>query len=74
LAYKRTYGTDKIQEIVNAALQSKPIGMTYWSCRLLAAALGVSKSTVNTVVQSHNLKPHGVQKFKLSQDPQSWRN
>jgi len=35
----------------------------------LAAALGVSKSTVNTVWQSHNLKPHRVKKFKLSRDP-----
>ena len=35
----------------------------------MAAALGVSKSTVITVLQSHNLKPHRVKKFKLSRDP-----
>jgi len=49
--------------------KASPIGMTYWSCHLLAAALGVSKSTVITVLQSHNLKPHRVKKFKLSRDP-----
>ena len=66
---KPTYGTDKIQEIVDATLQTKPKGMTHWSCRLLAAELGVSKSTVNTIWQSHNLKPHRVKSFKLSRDP-----
>ena len=66
---KRIYGAEKIQEIVDATLQTKPKGMTQWSCRLLAAELGVSKSTVNTVWQSHNLKPHRVKTFKLSRDP-----
>jgi len=66
---KATYGADKIQEIVDTTLQTKPKGMTHWSCRLLASRLGVSKSTVNTVWQSHNLKPHRTKTFKLSRDP-----
>src|SRR5437879_7245679 len=66
---KPTYGNDKIQEIIDTTLQTKPKGMTQWSCRLLAAQLGVSKSTVNTVWRSHNLKPHRVKTFKLSRDP-----
>jgi transposase len=65
---KPAYGADKIQEIVDTTLQTKPKGMTHWSCRLLAAQLGVSKSTVNSVWQSHNLKPHRVKTFKLSRD------
>jgi transposase len=55
---KPAYCVDKIQEIIDTTLQTKPKGMTQWSCRLLAAQLGVSKSTVNTVWRSHNLKPH----------------
>jgi transposase len=66
---KPEYGAEKIQEIVDTTLQTKPKGMTHWSCRLLAAHLGVSKSTINTVLQSHNLKPHRVKTFKLSRDP-----
>jgi transposase len=66
---KPAYGVDKIREIVDTTLQTKPEGMTHWSCRLLAAQLGVSKSTVNTVLQSHNLKPHLAETFKLSRDP-----
>ena len=65
---KPTYGPEKIQSIVNDTLRSKPKGMTHWSCRLMAEAQQVSKSTINNVWQSHNLKPHRVKTFKLSRD------
>jgi transposase len=66
---KAIYGPEKIQAIVEATLQSKPKGMTQWSCRLMAEAQGVSKSTISNLWHSHNLKPHRVQSFKLSRDP-----
>ncbi|NKE73833.1 IS630 family transposase [Nitrospiraceae bacterium HYJII51-Mn-bac16s-1-B09] len=65
---KPTYGTEKIESIVKATLRTKPKGMTQWSCRLMAASQGVSKSTINNIWQSHNLKPHRVKTFKLSRD------
>jgi transposase len=65
---KPTYGAEKIQSIVDATLQTKPKGMTHWSCRLMAEAQQVSKSTVSNIWRSHNLKPHRVKKFKLSRD------
>ena len=34
----------------------------------MAAGQGVSKSTINNIWQSHNLKPHRVKTFKLSRD------
>src|SRR5213080_3107895 len=64
-----TYGTKKIKAIVEATLQTKPKGMTHWSCRLMAASQGVSKSTVNNIWRSHHLKPHRGTRFKLSRDP-----
>jgi Homeodomain-like domain len=60
---KPTYGPEKIQAIVDATLRTKPKGMTRWSCRLMAARQGVSKSTINNIWQSHNLKPHRVKTF-----------
>lgn len=66
---KPTYGAEKIQSIIDTTLQSKPKGRTQWSCRSLAQRLGVSKSTVNNIWRSHNLKPHRVKTFKLSRDP-----
>ena len=35
----------------------------------MAVAQGISKSTVNTVWRSHNIKPHRSETFKLSRDP-----
>ena len=66
---KPTYGTKRINAIVEATLQTKPKGMTHWSCRLMAESQGVSKSTVNNIWRRHNLKPHRVKSFKLSRDP-----
>jgi transposase len=65
---KPTYGSEKIEAIVDATLRTKPKGMTQWSCRLMAASQKVSKSTINNIWQSHNLKPHRVKTFKLSRD------
>jgi transposase/transcriptional regulator with XRE-family HTH domain len=65
---KPTYSSRKIKAIVQATLLTKPDGMTQWSCRQMAQAQGVSKSTVSTIWRSHNLKPHRVKSFKLSRD------
>lgn len=65
---KPTYSARKIKAIVQATLLSKPDGMTQWSCRQMAQAQGVSKSTISTIWRSHNLKPHRVKNFKLSRD------
>ena len=66
---KATYDAAKIKAIVDTTLQTTPKGMTHWSCRLMAARQGVSKSTVSNIWRSHNLKPHRVKRFKLSRDP-----
>ena len=66
---KPTYGAEKIKAIVDATLQTKPHGMTQWSCRGMAKSQGVSKSTISNVWRSHHLKPHRVKRFKLSRDP-----
>lgn len=66
---KATYGPDRVKAIIDTTLRSKPKGSTHWSCRTLAAAQGVSKSTVSNILRSHNLKPHRSKTFKLSRDP-----
>jgi transcriptional regulator with XRE-family HTH domain/transposase len=65
---KPTYGAAKIKKIVQATLSSRPKGMTQWSCRQMARAQGVSKSTVSNIWRSHQLKPHRTKNFKLSRD------
>src|ERR1700684_1466218 len=66
---KPLYEIDKIAAIVDATLQSKPAGMTHWSCRTMAQSQGVGKSTVNNIWRAHNLQPHRTKTFKLSRDP-----
>jgi transposase len=66
---KPIFGTEQIKAVVNATLQTKPKGMTHWSCRLMAKRQGMSKSTISNIWRSHNLKPHRVKTFKLSRDP-----
>ena len=66
---KATYDSTRIKTVIDATLQSKPRGSTHWSCRTMAQAQGISKSTVNNIWRSHNIKPHRTQTFKLSRDP-----
>lgn len=61
--------SSRIEEIINATLQTKPKGATHWSCRTMAEKQGVSKATINRIWQGHNLKPHRIKGFKLSRDP-----
>jgi transposase len=59
---------EKVAQIVEATLHEKPPGETHWSCRSMATAQGVSPATVQRIWDAHNLKPHRVETFKLSND------
>jgi len=65
---KPQYDQATREGIIEATLHSKPAGMTHWSCRLMAEAQGISKSTVNRLWQLHNIKPHLSRTLKLSRD------
>jgi transposase len=59
-----------IDEIVRLTLHETPPGETHWSCRTMAVRVGVSSSTVQRIWSARGLKPHRVETFKLSNDPQ----
>ncbi len=65
---KAHYDQSQRDRIIKATLESKPKGLTHWSCRLMAEAQGVSKNTVNRLWQLHNIKPHLSRTLKLSRD------
>jgi transposase len=67
---KPQISAERVAEIVEATLHSKPAGQTHWSCRSMAKAQGVSSATVQRIWDAHNLKPHRVETFKLSTDRQ----
>jgi transposase len=66
---KAGYDAERIKAVIDATLQSRPNGNTHWSCRTMAEAQGISKSTVNNIWKTHNIKPHRTETFKLSRDP-----
>jgi len=65
----RTYGRE-VRERILAETLTRPEGTTHWSTRRLAVRVGVSPSTVARVWQEGRLKPHRVETFKYSRDPQ----
>jgi transposase len=56
--------------VVRKTLRAKPEGQTHWSRSTMAAATGLSESTIGRIWREHGLKPHLVRTFKLSNDPQ----
>src|SRR6202050_3402498 len=62
--------TPKVQAHVIRRVQQKPgDGSTHWSCRKLASELGLSKSTVQRILAQAQLKPHRLERYMASNDP-----
>ena len=59
-----------VEEIVRKTTQEKPENATHWSTRSMARAAGVSEASVRRVWHAHGLKPHRLETFKVSNDPQ----
>jgi transposase len=65
---KPSISAEKVAEIVELTLHSKPEGQTHWSCRSMAQHVGVSSATVQRIWSARGLKPHLVTTYKLSND------
>jgi transposase len=57
--------------IVALTLQAPPKGLSHWSTRELAQRVGVSHMSVHRLWQAHALKPHRLETFKFTTDPQA---
>src|SRR6266403_493847 len=55
--------------ILSATRKNPSDGSTHWSCRKLASVLGVSKDAVHRVWQEAGLKPHRLERYMASDDP-----
>jgi transposase len=60
----------EVARVLAMTLEPPPDGSTQWSVRRLAAATGISPSTVHRIWREHKLKPHQVRSFKFSRDPE----
>ena len=58
-----------VQRVVDLALGPPPGEATHWTGRMLAKAAGVSLRSVQRILEAHQLAPHRIRTFKLSNDP-----
>jgi hypothetical protein len=65
---KPSVSDEKVAEIVELTLHSKPEGETHWSCRSMAKQAGVSSASVQRIWSARGLKPHLANTFTLSND------
>jgi transposase len=66
----RTIGDEQIERVLVMTLETTPKDATHWSTRSLARKLGMSQSAIARIWRAFGLKPHLVDTFKLSTDPQ----
>ena len=65
----RTVDDDQVGRVLAKTLEAPPDGTTHWSVRRLAAATGLSATTVHRIWREHKLRPHQTRSFKFSRDP-----
>jgi transposase/transposase-like protein len=56
--------------VIRKTTQKPGDGSTHWSCRKMAAAVGMSKSTVQRIWAQARLKPHRLDRYMASNDPE----
>jgi hypothetical protein len=61
--------TENIEMVVCKTTAKMLLVHTYWSRATMAAVMGRSEATIGRICRAHGLKPHRVQTFKVSRDP-----
>src|SRR5262249_6631103 len=65
----RTVSDEDVERVIVKTLEEQPANATHWSTRSMAAATGMSQSTISRIWRAFALKPHQAEAFKLSPDP-----
>ncbi len=67
----RTITDDQVERVIVKTLEQTPAGGdTHWSTQGMAKAAGLSQSSISRIWRAFGLKPHLVDTWKLSTDPQ----
>jgi transposase len=66
----RVITDDRVERVIVKTLEETPGKDTHWSTRSMAAATGMSQSAVSRIWRAFGLKPHAIETWKLSTDPQ----
>ncbi|CEJ14345.1 Integrase core domain protein [bacterium YEK0313] len=65
----RTVSDAQVAEVIERTLNTTPRDATHWSIRSMAAATGLSHTTIRRIWTAFGLQPHRSETFKLSTDP-----
>jgi len=66
----RTITDADVERVIVTTLEETPVDATHWSTRSMAKEVGMSQSAISRIWRAFGLKPHLVEDFKLSPDPQ----
>ena len=66
----RTITDDVVERVIVTTLEETPPDATHWSTRSMATGVGLSQTAICRIWRAFGLKPHLVEDFKLSTDPQ----
>src|SRR6516165_8845850 len=66
----RSIADEDVERVIVKTLEQSPPDATHWSTRSMATATGMSQSAISRIWRAFGLKPHLVESFKLSPDPQ----
>jgi transposase len=67
----RTITDEQVELVITRTLEEQGPGLdTHWSTRSMAAATGMSQSAISRIWRAFELKPHLIETWKLSTDPQ----
>jgi transposase len=67
----RTITDERVEKVIVKTLEEKPAnGDSHWSTRSMARGVGMSQTAVSRIWRAFGLKPHLVDTWKLSTDPQ----
>jgi transposase len=67
----RTITDEQVEQVIVKTLEGTPTGGdTHWSTRSMARATGMSQTAISRIWRAFGLKPHLVETWKLSKDPQ----
>src|SRR5206468_3607521 len=58
-----------VRKVIDLVTGPPPGAATHWTGRMLAKAVGVSLRSVQRILEAHQLAPHRIRTFKLSNDP-----
>ena len=64
----RALSAERVKEVVEATIKTKPVAATQWSVRTFAKAHGLKRDMVHRIWTQHRLQPHRVETFKFSND------